>query len=151
MYVAVGRVRLLLPGNQSLKGKRHVLRRVLERVRARHPVAVAEVADQDKWQVAVLGLAAVGNEARFVQSLLDAAIGAIGGVTDAPIADVERGLVGPEALSLESAGASFDLAALADRFDLEPAELPDDWPREAGRPDRRRRGSGDEGAGGRRR
>ena len=139
MYVAVGRVRLLLPGNHSLKGKRHVLRRVLERVRARHPVAVAEVADQDKWQVAVLGLAAVGNEARHVQSMLDAAVGAIGGITDAPIADVERGLVGPEALSLESAGASFDLAALAGRFDLEPTDIPGDWPVEAGRDDRRRR------------
>jgi len=151
MYVAVGRVRLLLPGNQSLKGKRHVLRRLLERVRARYPVAVAEVAEQDRWQVAVLGLAAVGNEARFVRSVLDAAIGAIRGVPEAPVADVERGLVGPEALSLESAGASFDLAALADRFDLEPDDLPDDWPGEAGRADRRRdRSGGAGGAGGRR-
>ncbi|MBN1773893.1 MAG: DUF503 domain-containing protein [Deltaproteobacteria bacterium] len=139
MYVAVGRVRLLLPGNQSLKGKRHVLRGVLERIRARHLVAVAEVADQDKWQVAVLGLAAVGNEVAFVQSVLDAAVGAIGGVTDAEIVDVERGLVGPEALSLDSTGASFDLAALADRFDLEPTDIPGDWPAQAGRDDRRRR------------
>jgi hypothetical protein len=60
-------------------------------------------------------------------------------VTDAPIADVERGLVGPEALSLESAGATFDLTALADRFDVAAGDLPGDWPVEGGRDDRRRR------------
>jgi uncharacterized protein YlxP (DUF503 family) len=118
VYVALARVRLLLPGNHSLKGKRHVLRRVIERMRARHPVAVGEVAEQDKWQVAVLGIAAVGNEAAFVQSVVDAAVGAIGGTTDAPVAGVERGLLGPEALSLEASGASFDLAALEQRFDV---------------------------------
>jgi hypothetical protein len=118
VYVALARVRLLLPGNHSLKGKRHVVRRVVERLRARHPVAVSEVAEQDKWQVAVLGLAAVGNEARFVQSVVDAAVGAIGGQTDAPIAGIERGLIGPEALSLEETGGSFDLDALEQRFGL---------------------------------
>lgn len=140
MYVAVGRVRLLLPGNHSLKGKRQVLRRVLERLRARHPVAAAEVAEHDKWQVAVLGLAAVANEPRFAQSLLDAAIGAIEVASDAPIAGIERGLTGPEVLSLESAGASFDLAALASRFDLEGADLPDDRPSETDEDDQLERG-----------
>jgi uncharacterized protein len=119
MYVAVARVRLMLPGNYSLKGKRHVLRRVLERIRSRHPVAAAEVAEQDKWQVAVIGIAAVGNEAPFVQSVVDAAVGAIRGITDAPIAGIERGLIGPEALSLDAAGGSFDLAMIEERFELD--------------------------------
>ncbi|MBI5499330.1 MAG: DUF503 domain-containing protein [Deltaproteobacteria bacterium] len=118
MFVALARVRLLLPGNHSLKGKRHVLRRVIERIRARHPVAVGEVAEQDKWQVAVIGIAAVGNQARFVQSVVDAAVGSIGGNTDSPIAGIERGLLGPERLSLEETGGSFDLDALAERFEL---------------------------------
>ena len=118
MYVALARVRLLIPGNHSLKGKRHVLRRVIERIRARHPVAVGEVAEQDKWQVAVLGIAAVGNQAQFVQSVVDAAVGSIGATTDAPVAGIERGLLGPEALSLEETGGSFDLDALEQRFGL---------------------------------
>lgn len=119
MYVALARVRFLLPGNRSLKGKRHVLRRVIERIRARHPVAVGEVGEQDKWQVAVIGIAAVGNEAQFAQSVVDAAVRAINGVSDAPVVSIERGLLGPEALSLESAGGSFDLAALEDRFEVD--------------------------------
>ncbi len=122
MYVALARVRLMLPGNHSLKGKRHVLRRVIERVRARHPVAIGEVDMQDKWQVAVIGIAAVGNEAAFAQSVVDAAVRAIGGITDAPVASAERGLLGPESLSLDAAGASFDLGALQERFDVEAGE-----------------------------
>jgi uncharacterized protein YlxP (DUF503 family) len=118
MFVALARVRLLLPGNHSLKGKRHVLRRVIERVRARHPVAIGEVAEQDKWQVAVIGVAAVDNQAHFVQSVVDAAVGAMGGHADAPIAGIERALLGPERLSFEEAGGSFDLDALAERFDM---------------------------------
>jgi uncharacterized protein len=118
VYVALARVRLLLPGNHSLKGKRHVLRRILERIRSRHPVAAGEVAEQDKWQVAVLGIAAVGNQAHFVQSVVDAAVRAIGINSDAPVAGIERGLLGPEALSMEETGGSFDLDALAERFDL---------------------------------
>ena len=122
MYVALARVRILLPGNRSLKGKRHVLRRVIERIRARHPVAVGEVAEQDQWRLAVIGIAAVGNEAPFVQSVVDAAVGAIHGITDAPVASVERGLLGPESLSLDAAGGSFDMAALEDRFELDDGE-----------------------------
>lgn len=116
MHVALARVRLLIPGNHSLKGKRHVLRRVLERIRSRHPVAAAEVAEQDKWQVAVIGLAAVGNEASFARALLDAALGTLSTTTDAPVAEVERGVVGPEALSPDAAGGSFDLPFLESRF-----------------------------------
>ena len=118
MFVALARVRLLLPGNHSLKGKRHVLRRVIERIRGRHPVAVGEVGEQDKWQVAVIGIAAVGNQAPFVRSVVDAAVGSIGGNPDAPIVGIERGLLGPERLSLQEAGGSFDLDALAERFDV---------------------------------
>jgi uncharacterized protein YlxP (DUF503 family) len=46
-----------LPGCRSLKEKRGRLARVLNRLRKRHPVAVAEVGDQDVWGRA--GLAAV--------------------------------------------------------------------------------------------
>ena len=44
--------------SQSLKDKRMVLRRVKDRLRA-HNVAVAEVAHQDLWQRAGLGIVTV--------------------------------------------------------------------------------------------
>ena len=48
-----------------------VLRRVKDLVRDKFNVSIAEVAENDMWQRAVLGLAVVGNERRFTESSLD--------------------------------------------------------------------------------
>lgn len=52
---------LRLPGCRSLKDKRAVLRPVLDGLRNRHPVAVAEVARHDEWQRAGVGIATVSG------------------------------------------------------------------------------------------
>jgi uncharacterized protein YlxP (DUF503 family) len=74
MTVGIGRLTLFLPESRSLKDKRMVLRRVKDRLRGKFNVAAAEVEDNDVWQRAVLGLAVVGNERRFVESALDEVI-----------------------------------------------------------------------------
>jgi hypothetical protein len=71
MVVGVCRITLAIPETGSLKGKRSVVRRVISRVRARYNVAMAETDDQDIWQTAVLGFAVVGNDHRFVNSMVD--------------------------------------------------------------------------------
>ncbi len=48
-----------------------VLRRVKDRVRNKFNVAIAEVEENDVWQQAVVGLALLGNDRRFVESALD--------------------------------------------------------------------------------
>ncbi len=58
MVVALLSVELHLPGSQSLKDKRMVIRRLKDRLRALN-VAVAEVAYQDLWQRAGLGIVTV--------------------------------------------------------------------------------------------
>ena len=60
-----------LPGNASLKGKRSIVRRIVDRTRAKFNVAVAEVADMDAHRRAVIGLAVVSNDARHANSMLD--------------------------------------------------------------------------------
>ena len=45
---------LRLPGCQSLKDKRAVVRPVLDGLRNRHPVSVAETDHQDLWQRAAI-------------------------------------------------------------------------------------------------
>jgi uncharacterized protein len=72
--VGIARLTLFLGDSQSLKDKRMVLRRVKDRLRQKFNVAVAEVEDNDLWQRAVLGLAVVGNERRFVEASLDEVI-----------------------------------------------------------------------------
>jgi hypothetical protein len=66
MFVCVARLTLQIPDSGSLKAKRQVLRRVMDRVKARFNAAIAEVDDNDLWQKATLGLSVVGNDRRHV-------------------------------------------------------------------------------------
>jgi uncharacterized protein YlxP (DUF503 family) len=71
MVVGILRLTLYVPGASSLKDKRQVLRKIVDRLRARFNVSVAEVADNDIWQRAVVGIAAVANDHSFVNEVLD--------------------------------------------------------------------------------
>jgi uncharacterized protein YlxP (DUF503 family) len=72
--VALGLVELHLPDVGSLKGKRHVLKGLKEKVRARFEVAVAEVDHQDVWQRATLAVAYVSADARHASSVVSKAM-----------------------------------------------------------------------------
>jgi uncharacterized protein YlxP (DUF503 family) len=74
MVVGTARLVLAIPGASSLKDKRSVVRRVVERARARFNAAIAEVEDQDIHRRAVLGVAVVSNDARHATSMLDTII-----------------------------------------------------------------------------
>jgi uncharacterized protein YlxP (DUF503 family) len=80
VFVGILRLTLHLPGAGSLKSKRHLLRSALDRVRARYPVAIAEVGENDTWQRSVVGVAAVGNDHAFVNELLDKVAGFVASV-----------------------------------------------------------------------
>jgi uncharacterized protein YlxP (DUF503 family) len=71
MVVGVLRLTLVIPGARSLKDKRHALRRILERTRARYNVSIAEVGENDVWQRAQVGVTAVANDHSFVNEVLD--------------------------------------------------------------------------------
>ena len=72
--VALGMVELHLPDVESLKGKRHVLKGLKERVRARYEVSVAEVDHQDLWQRATLAIAYVSADARHASEVVSKAM-----------------------------------------------------------------------------
>ena len=72
--VALGMVELHLPDVDSLKGKRHVLKGLKERVRARFEVSVAEVDHQDVWQRATLAVAYVSADARHANEVVSKAM-----------------------------------------------------------------------------
>ncbi len=71
MVVGVMELHLALYDQGSLKAKRSVVKRVLHRCRNTFNVAAAEVDDLDFTDRATLGVVAVGNDARFIRSLLD--------------------------------------------------------------------------------
>jgi uncharacterized protein YlxP (DUF503 family) len=71
MVVGVLRLTLYVHGASSLKDKRQVVRKVTDRLRSRFNVSVAEVGNNDVWQSAVIGIAAVANDHSFVNEVLD--------------------------------------------------------------------------------
>ncbi|HEU5368655.1 MAG TPA: DUF503 domain-containing protein [Ktedonobacterales bacterium] len=74
MVIGVCRVTLHLPASHSLKDKRQVVRSLVERLRNRFDLAVAEVEDQDRWQIATLGLVCVSSSASIVDEVLTHAL-----------------------------------------------------------------------------
>lgn len=74
MVVGICQLDFRIPENQSLKGKRHVLRKMIDRVRHRFNVSISEVGDNDLWQRAQIGICTVGNDRRHINSSLDKVI-----------------------------------------------------------------------------
>jgi len=70
MNIGVCRVSFRLPENLSLKGKRRVLKSITTRVRSKFNVSVAEVDDQNLWQLATLGICCVSNDKRYTNEVL---------------------------------------------------------------------------------
>ncbi len=74
MVIGICQLDLRIPENHSLKGKRHVLRKMIDRVRHRFNVAISEVGDNDLWQRTQIGICVLGNDRRHVNSNLDKVI-----------------------------------------------------------------------------
>jgi len=70
MNIGVCRIELRLPENLSLKGKRRVLKSITTRVRNKFNVSVAEVDDQNLWQLATLGICCASNSSRYNNEVL---------------------------------------------------------------------------------
>ncbi len=70
MKVGVSQITLHLPGCHSLKEKRQVIKSVMARVRQQFEVAIAEVDEQDLWQIAKLGVSCVSNSSQHIDEIL---------------------------------------------------------------------------------
>ena len=70
MNVGVCKVSLRLPENLSLKGKRQVLKSITSRVGHKFKVSVAEVDDNDVWQLAPIGICYLSNDRRHTNQVL---------------------------------------------------------------------------------
>jgi len=87
VVVGMASITLMLHGNRSLKGKRSIIKGIKGRVSNSFNVSVAEVDLQDSLHKAVLGIAAVGNDRSYINSLLDKVINKIEGLNTAEIID----------------------------------------------------------------
>jgi uncharacterized protein YlxP (DUF503 family) len=70
MIVGLLSIETYLPVAHSLKDKRRVLRKVIDGIRHRHNVSIAEVGRNDTWQRAQIAVCMVANDSAFVHSAL---------------------------------------------------------------------------------
>lgn len=71
MRVGVVKLELHFPFSRSLKEKRHALRKIKDKILARHKVSIQEVSHNDKWQRAQLGFAVVSHDGQLVHTIID--------------------------------------------------------------------------------
>lgn len=69
MNIGYCSMKFYLHGNNSLKGKRKVVRAIKDRLKNKFNVSVAEVGDQDVWQSIHIGVAAVNSDAQYLDGL----------------------------------------------------------------------------------
>jgi uncharacterized protein YlxP (DUF503 family) len=65
---------LSLQGITSLKGKRSIVKSLIGRLKSRFNISIAEVDHQDSKSIAVLGVAIVSNDSRFIDQQFDAIV-----------------------------------------------------------------------------
>jgi len=119
VIVGVCRIVLALPGVDSLKGKRSIVRRVIDRCRAKFNVAIAEVAEMDSHRRAVIGLSVVSNDARHANSMIDTIVSYASSATEAMV--IDRSM---EILTIDDhfGGVGGDLDAAIDRAYDDPED-----------------------------
>ncbi|WP_341466626.1 DUF503 domain-containing protein [Ethanoligenens harbinense] len=83
-------IRLHIPWAHSLKEKRMVVKSLLAKLRHVFNVSVAEVAEQDIHQLAVLGIACVTDSAVQADSILDHVLDFVDQNTEATVVGVQR-------------------------------------------------------------
>lgn len=88
MVIGVLTLELEIPAAHSLKEKRMVLNRVIDRVRNQFNVAVAEVEEQDVWNRAVVAVVAVSNQQAHTNRMLSKVIELVETIHDCNVADV---------------------------------------------------------------
>jgi uncharacterized protein YlxP (DUF503 family) len=70
MNVGVCRLKLRLAENMSLKGKRQVIKPIITLIRNKYNVSIAEVEDNDLWQIATLGICFISNDSQYTDEVI---------------------------------------------------------------------------------
>jgi uncharacterized protein YlxP (DUF503 family) len=74
MIVGLMTAHLSMQGITSLKGKRSIVKSVIGRLKSRFNISISEVDHQDSKTSAVIAIAIVCNESRFIDQQFDAII-----------------------------------------------------------------------------
>lgn len=74
MLLGTCTINLYLPDSHSLKDKRSIIKSIKLRIRNKFNVSVSEIDNYDLWKNTTLGIACIGNEKRYLDSVLNEVI-----------------------------------------------------------------------------
>lgn len=74
MVVGVLTLELFMGEATSLKGKRRVLKSIIDKMKSRFNISVAEVGKQDAWQFSTVGVSCVSNDPSHAHQMLSAVV-----------------------------------------------------------------------------
>ena len=89
MVVGTLKIEFRLSDNRSLKGKRKIVRSMVDKVRNKFNMSVAEVGSNDRWQKIELGISTIGNDRRHIDSSLNHVLRFLDSLCLAQIVDTE--------------------------------------------------------------
>lgn len=75
--VGVCKLKIHIPGSQSLKDKRSIVKSLVSRLQQQFNISIAEVGDHELWQIATIGIACVSNHNYRVDEVINAVIATI--------------------------------------------------------------------------
>lgn len=93
MVVGIGIIIFRLHDCRSLKGKRKVVKSIIQQVRNRFNVSVAEVGANDVYQRAEIGFALAGNDPQVLNAKIDKIFNMVDALGLAEIVDSEMEII----------------------------------------------------------
>jgi len=96
VHAAAVRYDLHIPQSRSLKVKRQTIRPIVDGLRHRFHVSVAEVDFQDQWQRAAIAVAVVAESDGRLQHVLEQVERYVAGAPDVELLDVSTAYLEPE-------------------------------------------------------
>jgi uncharacterized protein len=102
MHAAAVRFELFIPESRSLKAKRAAVRPIVDGLRHRFRLSVAEVDHQDTWQRSAVAVAVVAGSDGHLRDVLDTVERYVDGAPDVEVLDVERAELVPPDRGLEA-------------------------------------------------
>lgn len=89
MHIGVCKIRLRIPDSHSLKAKRRVVKSLIERLKNRFNIAIAEIEALDAHQIAILAAVSVSNDAVHLNKVISHVITFVEANIDAELVDYE--------------------------------------------------------------
>lgn len=93
MTIGVLQLEIGVPDAMSLKDKRRVIKSMKDRIAHAHNVSIAEVGALDEHRRAILGIAMVGNDGRYIEGALSKLVDLVRAIPQASLIDYQLELL----------------------------------------------------------